>query len=266
MMILYLEILPTIGDYLTDAGTVNLTQVDVFLEYLGKLEDEVFRQRLAREDKFRQQRMQGRVMLGYGKGSGVQGGKKRVAEDANLVQARMLLNSLQGGIGAVGAKKLHAHEDEDVELDLSSVVVIQDVAASRAEIAASTDDFYDQVRNKLREKQELGDKFPDRIRLGEGGDASWKQRYYFSKFKVRQDDFPDFVVRIRQSYVEGVCWVLAYYYQGVPSWTWYYPYHYAPFASDLVGCDSLRCSQSSYFALGSPFLPFQQLMAVLPPN
>ncbi|KAL6276553.1 hypothetical protein ACE6H2_020154 [Prunus campanulata] len=63
-------------------------------------------------------------------------------------------------------------------------------------------------------------------------------------------------------YTEGLLWVLLYYFSGPPSWTWFYPFHYAPFASDLKGLGQVKPK----FEKGSPFLPIDTLMAVLPPR
>ena len=54
--------------------------------------------------------------------------------------------------------------------------------------------------------------------------------------------------------------MLEYYYRGVASWNWYYPYHYAPMASDLRALPAIPVN----FTLGSPFLPYEQLLAVQP--
>jgi len=124
-------------------------------------------------------------------------------------------------------------------------------------------EFHSELRARIDARADLGEAMADTVRLGEG--PHWKQRYYFEKFKVKQDDLVDFLQRIRKAYVEGLCWVLVYYYQGCASWTWFYPYHYAPFASDLIGCSNLKCGELTYFQQGQPFMPFQQLMSVLPP-
>ena len=71
---------------------------------------------------------------------------------------------------------------------------------------------------------------PDEVKLYEDG---FKDRYYESKFGVLPED-RHFRHRVAAEYTIGLCWVLRYYYQGTPSWKWYFPYHYAPFASDFV--------------------------------
>uniref|UniRef100_A0A3Q3S9C3 5'-3' exoribonuclease 1 n=1 Tax=Mastacembelus armatus TaxID=205130 RepID=A0A3Q3S9C3_9TELE len=87
----------------------------------------------------------------------------------------------------------------------------------------------------------------------------YKRTYYMTKIGV--DVVSDeFLANQAKSYVEGIQWILHYYYHGVQSWSWYYPYHYAPFLSDIRNISGLKLT----FDLGKPFMPFQQLLAVLP--
>ena len=99
----------------------------------------------------------------------------------------------------------------------------------------------------------------DQIRFGEDG---WKDRYYAIKMKVsteREEDLP-MLRRLFTSYAEGLAWVMLYYYRGCASWSWYYPFHYAPMAGDLRNLDRFKQS----FDLSAPFTPMGQLMGVLP--
>ena len=67
------------------------------------------------------------------------------------------------------------------------------------------------------------------------GEAGWRDRYYANKLGPGQDT-PAARQAMADEYVRGLCWVGLYYTQGVPSWTWFYPFHYAPFACDLAHC------------------------------
>jgi 5'-3' exoribonuclease 2 len=58
----------------------------------------------------------------------------------------------------------------------------------------------------------------DTVRLWEDG---WRERYYKNKFNVSKDDLQEFRIEVAQNYARGLCWVLQYYYQGVPAWDWY---------------------------------------------
>lgn len=102
-----------------------------------------------------------------------------------------------------------------------------------------------------KEDVELGsDEDPELIRL----------KYYRFKFHLdASDDIEPFVKKVVAKYLEGLAWVLLYYFQSCPMWHWYYPYYYSPLSSDLV-VDKINV----HFEKDEPLLPFEQLLSVLP--
>eukprot|EP00928_Gymnodinium_smaydae_P071372 TRINITY_DN54986_c0_g1_i1.p1 TRINITY_DN54986_c0_g1~~TRINITY_DN54986_c0_g1_i1.p1 ORF type:complete len:945 (-),score=125.90 TRINITY_DN54986_c0_g1_i1:413-3247(-) len=276
MLSLYNEILPTLDTYLTDCGKVNLPQVEQFMEYLGGIEDQVFKNRLEREAKRRaelQQELRAKEIQQAPRQDGEQslqmGGELAAAGPPKTTSTSSAPKPEHSDTRSWNAQLLAQSFSMDLDtLDSQTegndASTLKPPEMNKPKSGKFVDrEFHQAVRTRLDNRQDLGEAMADTVRLGEG--PHWKQRYYFEKFKVKQDDLVDFLQRIRKAYVEGLCWVLVYYYQGVQSWTWFYPYHYAPFASDLIGCATLKCSDEDYFQKGAPFLPFQQLMSVLPP-
>lgn len=47
-------------------------------------------------------------------------------------------------------------------------------------------------------------------------------------------DNPEELDALVYRYVEGLQWVMYYYYSGVASWSWFYDYHYAPRISGML--------------------------------
>uniref|UniRef100_A0A8C9ZFK0 5'-3' exoribonuclease 1 n=1 Tax=Sander lucioperca TaxID=283035 RepID=A0A8C9ZFK0_SANLU len=105
----------------------------------------------------------------------------------------------------------------------------------------------------------LGDDEEEEDDMFETEFRQYKRTYYMTKMGVDVVS-DDFLAKQAKCYVEGIQWILHYYYHGVQSWSWYYPYHYAPFLSDIRNISELKLT----FDLEKPFMPFQQLLAVLP--
>lgn len=87
-----------------------------------------------------------------------------------------------------------------------------------------------------------------------------KRSYYRSKMdysNITKDQLKDQAL----GYVRAIQWNLHYYYHGCASWSWYYPHHYAPYLSDIA---KHAHEYEHEFDPSTPFLPFQQLLAVLP--
>uniref|UniRef100_A0A0E0MCN4 5'-3' exoribonuclease n=1 Tax=Oryza punctata TaxID=4537 RepID=A0A0E0MCN4_ORYPU len=120
-------------------------------------------------------------------------------------------------------------------------------------ITMNTLELRKKMKDILHNKQDLiksGACKHDKIKLGSPG---WKSRFFKEKFGAEPKDeiaklqnemvtfscFLNYANGIQyltvQKYLEGLCWVLCYYFADVPSWSWYYPFYYAPFASDVKG-------------------------------
>ena len=143
--------------------------------------------------------------------------------------------SVQTSPGVLGKRKADATEQEDTE---------------------SGTPGRDSPPPPVAEKPKSDEPPEDTVKLWEPGYAD---RYYEQKFNVDPKNH-EFRHQVARDYALGLCWVLRYYFQGCPSWNWYYPHHYAPFAADFVDIADMPVE----FDKGKPFKPFEQLMGVLP--
>jgi 5'-3' exonuclease len=66
-------------------------------------------------------------------------------------------------------------------------------------------------------------------------------------------------------YFKGMLFVLRYYIDEIPDWHWFYPFHYAPFFCDMGECIN-DFENEMKFEKHTPLNPFEQLLAVLPPQ
>lgn len=174
---------------------------------------------------------------------------KRKVPDSDDVKPKP--SSAAGGEGSVKKQKsLSPTKAAGVPMEASPKKKAEPVEKSKAE-------FKEEIYQRMRAKNEIKNPH-DNVKLGEEG---WKDRYYSKKFGWEAGPGPEKDQLLRH-YLEGLHWVMKYYYVGCVSWGWYYPYHYAPFASDLVASTIL--ADDIQLDYGEPFRPFTQLQAVMP--
>ncbi|TAQ89305.1 hypothetical protein B7494_g2379 [Chlorociboria aeruginascens] len=288
--------IPYMGGYLTKDGHVDLERAQFILDGLAKQEDAIFRRRKQTEERreagAKRRKLEsergGRGGRGGGRG-GFQGsptnGRKSsqvsngpeglplfapgdITKEAKLMTHDMVVN--RGAIykanlankSAAAALKSQISGQGYTDETSPKGNLIESPASALGKRKADLVEDDDISSTPGRTTPNPGTPSPsdepaiDIVRLWDEGYAD---RYYESKFHVDPRDL-EFRHKVGRAYVEGLAWVLLYYFQGCPSWDWYYPYHYAPFAADFVNIADVKLR----FEKGQIFRPFEQLMGVLP--
>ncbi|CAI5780498.1 5' [Podarcis lilfordi] len=239
---IYKNVVHKTGGYLTENGYVNLQRVQMIMLSVGEVEDNIFKKRKDDEENFRRRQKDKR---------------KRMKREQHSMPGGQFTPQPLGRGNRGSHQPINNPRHAAFEMRMQDR---QSTTPSASPNTSFTSDGSPSPAGGIKRKVEDSDSEPepeDNIRLWEAG---WKQRYYKNKFDVDVSD-KNFRRKVVQSYVEGLCWVLRYYYQGCASWKWYYPFHYAPFASDFEGIADMP----SDFEKGTkPFRPLEQLMGVFP--
>ncbi|KAK9936485.1 hypothetical protein M0R45_013325 [Rubus argutus] len=261
LMAVYKKEFKALGGYLTDASKLNLSRVEHFIQAVGCFEDKVFQKRAQLH-----QRQAQRI-----KHAKVQG--PQVQPDCIVAINRFQGCRLASGPAPApyqqysrssgrGNPQKVARLSSEASSVAAAIVEAENSSTLDIKVHENKEDLKAKLKEILREKSDaFNSKNPqeaDKVKLGEPG---WRDRYYEEKFSAKTHEEREAVRKdVILRYTDGLCWVMHYYYEGVCSWQWFYPYHYAPFASDLKDLGQLNIS----FDLGTPFKPFNQLLGVFP--
>lgn len=283
--------------YINENGTINLKRLSIWLRHLSEFELENFEKLNVDVDWFNQ-RLEDISITGgkrrerMGKLLILKDQKKLVGmikpwlmeystrKVSDLIQ---LENEGKLPLLSLPAEEVSKHLDfiKQFALEVGLIIVhskSKDTYEAKLDIDGmspyETDEEHEERINDIRKsvkKYQSANLFETEDLLKESRDIydakfmKWKDQYYQEKFKFSIHDKEE-MVNLTEHYIEGLQWVLYYYYRGCPSWSWYYRYHYAPRISDIsIGLENmLENNKKITFELGTPFKPFEQLMAVLP--
>ncbi|KJH53370.1 XRN 5'-3' exonuclease [Dictyocaulus viviparus] len=248
---LYKDMVYSMKGYLTKDGGVYMDRVERIMLGLGEVEDEIFKRRQQEEERFK--------AIQKAKKARMSGGTRPQAP-SYIPQPGSIIAPKKEAFSMTGETTRTLAASARIEAMKFSE---NEEAARRLKMMLKVEGAPDDNANNRKRKADApldldSDEEPtDEIRLFESG---WKDRYYRAKFDVGAEDV-EFRRKVAWAYVEGLCWVLKYYYQGCVSWDWYFPYHYAPFASDF---DTVSQFKPNFSRSTKPFKPLEQLMSVFP--
>ncbi|CAN1819048.1 5'-3' exoribonuclease 3, partial [Linum perenne] len=280
LIAVYKKEFKSLGGYLTDGCKPNLGRVEHFIQAVGSFEDQIFQKRARLHQRQAERIRREKAQVRKGDDVAPQMQPESLVPVARFHGSRLASASApspyeqSSASSNVKGKRKQSLSSEDngytekahKVMRLSSVAnigaaIVEAENSLELEVQENKEELKTKLKILLREKADVFNTDhggEDNVKLGEPG---WKERYYEEKFSAKTIEELESVRRdVVLKYTEGLCWVMHYYYEGVCSWRWFYPYHYAPFASDLKGLGQLEIT----FDMGSPFKPFNQLLGVFP--
>lgn len=170
------------------------------------------------------------------------------------------LEIIEGGIEVIlqvynSVAKVHGHITRNTK---GNIVICKTSLLKFFEIIAESEK--ELLQQKIKHKHSY---FPDEILdscskyNGEIDIDKYRDMYNSKHFEEEEN-----LEKICHNYLVGMQWIITYYTKQVPSWRWFYPYHYAPFASTMI--KYINTYQNPRYHRGIPLTPFQQLLTVLP--
>jgi 5'-3' exoribonuclease 2 len=288
------RLLPQLNDYITCDGKLNLLGVEKLMASLSYKEADIFKKRhdnevrreegnkrrklALQEEKELKNAYMNQVTKGKDKapivadvnmplmttsGETVEGYAQLTNKDIVNNRDTITMANMANSDAAAALKKLIDLKKNGIETPVSDssngpeTPVSEESSKAPKPEKSNKREFTVEATVEAEAQEAEGD-----VRLWEPG---YRNRYYETKFECgNSEEINQTRKSVVRSYLEGISWVLGYYFQGCPSWQWYYPYHYAPFAADFTDFTEIVGEEGIKFDQGQPFRPYEQLMSVLP--
>ncbi|CAD6452497.1 4ccbd029-cb5a-46b9-bbbf-87cdbca04dcb [Sclerotinia trifoliorum] len=282
MFKVYKAILPKCGGYINEGGVINMSRLAILLDELSHVEYRFFESESSDSSWFKAKQMSKEDVMVKGKNKG----KLVMTTTQQQIWKQVKSYVQKRGTEALDLSEKLPAADRKFAQDLAESLhlewkTVEDNDGERhmqlsfpAKLGADDDDEDDDEEEesqlaimrivKQYDKAEVLDVTKEQAqaemdRKYEEKFQEWKDKYYDGKFEWDRKNETE-LTNLCENYVQGLQWVLYYYYRGVVSWPWYYQYHYSPMISDVI--KGLKADVN--FKLGQPFHPFEQLMGVLP--
>ncbi|TPX08224.1 uncharacterized protein E0L32_001880 [Thyridium curvatum] len=292
MFNIYKRTLPKCEGYINEGGTVNLRRLGLLLDELSKEEYRFFEHEAEDEKWFRSKQMS---LLREGAAEKVRSkGKlvvtsaqkelwkhkirkflsKRTSETLDLGSGlnaadRKFVQDLADAVNVTWSTKEEGDGERHLVLTFPPIPGQDGVEGADGEEDDDDDEEAHMALYRVMRKYDNADVVdltPEDAKaqletLYQQKFQEWKDKYYAEKFEDwTPQNKEEELKKLCENYVQGLQWVLYYYYRGIASWPWFYQYHYSPLIGDVV--KGLNADLN--FKMGQPFKPFEQLMGVLP--